>query len=280
MNPGARPIADATGIRHAECMTRTSPDDPARVREPAHPAVPAAVRLENVSRRYGRRRADALHDVSVSIPRGTFTAVMGLSGSGKSTFLHCASGLDRPTSGQVWLGDVDITAMSRRDLAVLRRKKVGFVFQALNLVPTLTVAENIALPLRLDGQRVRQDEVSQAAGRMGIAAMLRRLPDKLSGGEQQRVAIARALITGPEVIFADEPTAALDPYTAEVILNLLRGAVDDLGQTVVVVTHQPETAAYADRALVIDHGRLAGDYSRPAPGELGHVLMRLGGEAR
>jgi putative ABC transport system ATP-binding protein len=262
-------------------MAKTSPDNPARGRDPAGPAVPAAARLEEVSKRYGGRDGvDALRGVSVGFPRGTFTAVMGLSGSGKSTLLHCASGLDRPTSGRVWLGGVEITAMSRRDLAVLRREKVGFVFQALNLIPTLTVAENIALPVRLDGQRVRWDEVGQTAGRMGIGGLLGRLPDELSGGEQQRVAIARALITAPEVIFADEPTAALDPYASEVLLGLLRRAVTELGQTVVVVTHQPEVAAYADRALVIDHGCLAGDYSSPDPGELGRILRRLGGESR
>lgn len=145
-------------------MAKTSPDNPARRREPAGPAVPAAARLEEVSKRYGRRDGvDALHGVSVMFPRGTFTAVMGLSGSGKSTLLHCASGLDRPTSGRVWLGGMDITALSRRELAVLRREKVGFVFQALNLIPTLTVAENIALPVRLDGQRVRWDEVGRTA---------------------------------------------------------------------------------------------------------------------
>jgi putative ABC transport system ATP-binding protein len=255
-------------------MANPSLGNLARRQEPADPAV----RLEDVSKRYGRRDgADALHEVSVSFPRGTFTAVMGLSGSGKSTLLHCASGLDRPTSGRVWLGDVDTTAMSRRNLAVLRREKVGFVFQALNLVPTLTVAENIALPLRLGGQRVRRGEVGQVAERIGIAKLLRRLPDKLSGGEQQRVAIARALITEPEVVFADEPTAALDPSTSELILSLLRGAVNDLGQTVVVVTHDPDAAAYADRALVLDRGRLAGDYSQPGPEEIGRVLRHLGG---
>lgn len=261
-------------------MAGTSPHGNARSRDDTGTAA-AAARLEDVSKRYGGRDGvDALHEVSVSFPRGTFTAVMGLSGSGKSTLLHCASGLDRPTSGRVWLGGVEITALSRRDLAVLRREKVGFVFQALNLIPTLTVAENIALPVRLDGQPVRWDEVGRTAGRMGIAGLLGRLPDNLSGGEQQRVAIARALITEPEVIFADEPTAALDPYASELLLGLLRRAVTELGQTVVVVTHQPEVAAYADRALVIDHGHLAGDYSSPDPAELGRILRRLGGESR
>lgn len=262
-------------------MANPSLSNTARKRALADPDAPAAVRLESVSKRYGRRGgANALDDVSVSFPRGTFTAVMGLSGSGKSTLLHCASGLDRPTSGQVWLGDAETSSMSRRDLTVLRREKVGFVFQSLNLVPTLSVAENIALPLRLGGQQIRRADIGRIAERVGIARLLGRLPDRLSGGEQQRVAIARALITEPEVIFADEPTAALDPYTTEIILGLLRSAVNDLGQTVVVVTHQPEMAAYADRALVIDHGRLAGDYSRPDPQKLAQLLMRLGEESR
>jgi putative ABC transport system ATP-binding protein len=220
----------------------------------------AAVELRDVTRRFGRRReaVTALEGVSATFGRGTLSAVMGASGSGKSTLLQCAAGLDRPTSGTVLLGGVDLSRLSRRRLSVLRRQRVGFVFQALNLVPTLTVAENIALPLRLDRRRVDKQWVRELADMVGIGPQLRRLPDTLSGGQQQRVAIARALITGPDVVFADEPTAALDPATAATVLGLLRGAVDDMGQTVVVVTHSPEVAAWADRVLHLDRGVVVG----------------------
>jgi putative ABC transport system ATP-binding protein len=220
----------------------------------------AAVELRDVTRRFGRRReaVTALEGVSANFGRGTLTAVMGASGSGKSTLLQCAAGLDRPTSGTVLLGGVDLSRLSRRRLSVLRRQRVGFVFQALNLLPTLTVAENIALPLRLDRRRVDKQRVRELADMVGIGPQLRRLPDTLSGGQQQRVAIARALVTRPEVVFADEPTAALDPATAATVLELLRGAVDDMGQTVVVVTHSPEVAAWADRMLHLDRGVVVG----------------------
>jgi putative ABC transport system ATP-binding protein len=223
-----------------------------------HAPQEAAVELLEVTRRYGRGRAavSALDRVSASFGRGTLTAVMGASGSGKSTLLQCAAGLDRPTSGTVLLGGLDISRLSRRRLSVLRRQRVGFVFQALNLVPTLSVAENIALPLRLERRRVDKQRVGELADLVGIRPQLRRLPDTLSGGQQQRVAIARALVTAPEVIFADEPTAALDPATAATVLGLLRRAVDDLGQTVVVVTHSPDVAAWADRVLHLDRGRV------------------------
>lgn len=249
----------------------------ASVGEPATETAPAVVELEEVTKRYGRRGGvDALRGVTASFARGTFSAVMGLSGSGKSTLLHCASGLDRPSSGRVTLGGVELTSLSRRRLSVLRRERVGFVFQSLNLVPTLSVAENIALPLRLDRRRADRHEVRAMAERVGIAGQLRRLPDTLSGGQQQRVAIARALITNPEVIFADEPTASLDPYTSESVLALLRGAVDELGQTVVVVTHEPAVAGYADRVLVLDQGTVVADEVSPDPAAVTAVLRRLG----
>jgi putative ABC transport system ATP-binding protein len=244
---------------------------------------PAAVGIEAVTKRYGTKRYGsrkrgpaALREVSVEFPRTSFSAVMGLSGSGKSTLLQVAAGLDRPTSGTVRLGGTDLSGLSRRQLSVLRRQQVGFVFQAFNLVPSLSVAENIALPLRLDHRRVDRHHVQQVAERVGIAGELRRLPGTLSGGQQQRVAIARALVTSPEVIFADEPTAALDPYTSEVVVSLLRQAVDDLGRTVVVVTHEPTVAAYADRVLLLDRGCLVGVVEAPSPGELAARLRHLG----
>jgi putative ABC transport system ATP-binding protein len=245
-------------------------------------AQATAVELLRVSKHYGRRSrgVHALREVTVAFPHASVTAVMGLTGSGKSTLLQCAAGLDKPSSGTVRLGGTDLGRLSRRKLSVLRRREVGFVFQALNLVPTLTVAENIALPLRLDRRAPGRASVRHVADRVGIGDLLRRLPHTLSGGQQQRVAIARALVTDPKVIFADEPTAALDPCTSGVILDLLRGASDDLGQTVVVVTHQPEVAARADRTLILDRGTVAGVLDRLAPSELTRILHGLGGAPR
>jgi putative ABC transport system ATP-binding protein len=176
----------------------------------------------------------------------------------------------------VHLGGVELTRLSRRKLTVTRRQRAGFVFQSLNLVPTLSVAENIALPLRLGGRRVDQARVRGLAERVGLAEQLWRLPDTLSGGQQQRVAIARALITAPEVVFADEPTAALDLCTADDVLELLRRAADELGQTIVVVTHDPLVAARADRALLLDRGHLAGIIDSPDPAQLAAALRQFG----
>jgi putative ABC transport system ATP-binding protein len=236
------------------------------------------VELVNVTKTYGKRRGavTALDSVSTSFFRGTLTVVMGLSGSGKSTLLQCAAGLDRPTSGTVRLSGVDISRLSRRRLSVLRRRRVGFVFQALNLVPTLSVAENIALPLRLDGSRVPKQWVRELADLVNIGDKLRRLPDTLSGGQQQRVAIARALVSRPDVVFADEPTAALDPDMSETVLGLLRRAVDELGQTVVVVTHAPDVAAYGDRVLLLDRGVAVATMDAPDPTALAWRLHELG----
>lgn len=256
--------------------TATSFTPPSPADAGAPPAEPVV--LDAVSKRYGRRRGvQALQDVSASFPRGSLTAVMGISGSGKSTLLQCAAGLDKPTSGTVRLAGTDIGRLSRRKLSVLRRRRVGFVFQSLNLVPTLSVAENIALPLRLDHRRVDKAQIAALAERVGIVDQLRRWPGTLSGGQQQRVAIARALVTRPQVIFADEPTAALDPYTSDTIVGLLRNAVDELSQTVVVVTHEPAVATAADQALLLDRGRVAGTIVRASAAELGGELRRLGG---
>lgn len=237
-----------------------------------------AVVLEAVTKRYGRgrRAVPALDDLTAEFPRGSFTAVMGLSGSGKSTLLQLAAGLDRPSRGTVRLGGTDLGKLRRRQLAVLRRRRVGFVFQALNLVPSLSVAENIALPLRLDNRPVDRRTILSLAQRVGVAGQLGRLPATLSGGQQQRVAIARALVTGPEVVLADEPTAALDPYTSDAVMELLRRAVDELHQTVVVVTHEPAVAARADRVLLLHEGRSAGIVQAPVPGLLAATLRRFG----
>ncbi|MFF0444838.1 ABC transporter ATP-binding protein [Streptomyces sp. NPDC004609] len=223
------------------------------------PAGSGAVELRGVTRRYGRgpRTVHALRGIDLVLPRGTFTAVMGPSGSGKSTFLQCAAGLDRPTEGTVRLGGTDITGMSENKLTVLRRTRLGFVFQAFNLMPSLTVEQNVLLPLRLAGRRADRRRAAELLAQVGLGDMGGRRPAELSGGQQQRVAIARALVTRPDVIFADEPTGALDTTTAAEVLTLLRSAVDQAGATVVMVTHDPAAAAWADRVLFLADGRIA-----------------------
>lgn len=246
------------------------------IREPS--PDPEPVVLDRVSRCYGRgrRRVQALSDVTVSFAGGTLTAVVGASGSGKSTLLQCAAGLDTPSSGTVRVGGTDLSGLSRRKLSVLRRRQVGFVFQSLNLVPTLTTAENIALPLRLDGRPVRRDVLNRIGEAVGIGPQLGRLPHTLSGGQQQRAAIARALITSPDVIFADEPTAALDMVTAEGVLRLLRQAASDPRRAVVIVTHDPFVASQADRVLVLDGGRIVAELVAPDAATVGDILRRQG----
>src|SRR3954466_10404687 len=200
-----------------------------------------AVALHDVRKVHGQGDGSvvALDGVSVGLAAGSFTAIMGPSGSGKSTFLNVAAGLDRPTSGTVTLGDAELARLSERRLTILRRERIGFVFQAFNLLPSLTVAQNIALPMRLDGRRPRRSTVREVAARVGLENRLRHRPSQLSGGQQQRVAIARALVTRPEVVFADEPTGALDTRTGRDVLALLREVVDADGHTVVMVTHDP-----------------------------------------
>jgi putative ABC transport system ATP-binding protein len=238
----------------------------------------AAVALSEVRKVYGRGEGAvvALDGVSARLPVGSFTAVMGPSGSGKSTFLNVAAGLDRPSAGSVTLGDTDLTRLSERRLTVLRRERIGFVFQAFNLLPSLTVAQNIALPMRLDGHRPRRSAVRDVAGRVGLEQRLRHRPSQLSGGQQQRVAIARALVTRPEVVFADEPTGALDTRTGREVLALLREIVDEDGRTVVMVTHDPAAAAWADRVILLADGRLAGTLDAPSADEVAEQLAHLG----
>jgi putative ABC transport system ATP-binding protein len=225
------------------------------VRTPG-PATPDAVRLDHVSKVYGRGEGAvvALDRVTLGLRSGSFTAVMGPSGSGKSTFLHCAAGLDAPTSGNVRLGSVDVGRLSEAKRTALRRERVGFIFQAFNLLPSLTVEQNIGLPLRLAGRRPDRAWWREVVERVGLQSRLKHRPAQLSGGQQQRVAIARALLTRPEVVFADEPTGALDTRTSGDILALLRHVVDALGQTVVMVTHDPLAAASADRVLYLADG--------------------------
>jgi len=220
-----------------------------------------AVRVEQLVRTYraGRDTVTALAGVDAGFERGTFTAVMGPSGSGKSTLLQHAAGLDRPTSGRVWIGDTELSKLSETRLTKLRRERIGFVFQTYNLIGALTVRENIELPLRLAGARAGQDWVDEVVERVGLRDRLRHRPSELSGGQQQRVAIARALATRPDVIFSDEPTGALDSHTAAEVLTLLRSVVDAYGQTVVMVTHDPVAASYADRRLTMSDGRIMRD---------------------
>jgi putative ABC transport system ATP-binding protein len=217
--------------------------------------------LEDVRATYGtgERQLVALDGVSVTFERGTFSAVMGPSGSGKSTLLHCAAGLDRPAAGSVSIDGVLLDELTEDELTRLRRDRIGFVFQSFNLVSSLTAEQNVALPSRLAGRRPPPADVEAALTAVGLAGRLRHRPGELSGGEQQRVAVARALISRPAVVFADEPTGALDSVTSHNILELLRSLVDEHQQTVVMVTHDPVAAARADRIVFLADGRIVGE---------------------
>src|ERR1700761_6830442 len=244
------------------------------------PAGAAPVVLDDVTKRYGRRRSAvaALDRVSLSFPAGSFTAVLGVSGSGKSTLLQCAAGLERASSGTVRLCGTDLNRLPSRRQAALRRRRVGFVFQDLNLLPELTVAENIALPLRLDRRPARRPDIEQAAARVGLGAdLLRRRPAELSGGQQQRVAIARALVTRPDVIFADEPTGALDPHPAAGVLRVLREVAD--GTTVVIVPHDPQVTRFCDQAVFLYAGRVDRVLPYPEPAMVARLVAELGERA-
>ncbi|MEO3756309.1 ABC transporter ATP-binding protein [Streptomyces sp. B6B3] len=219
----------------------------------------APVELRSVTRHYGDggQTVAALAGVTTAFRAGTMTAVMGPSGSGKSTLLHCAAGIDRPTAGEVLIGGTGLGGLDEDALTLLRRERVGFVFQAFNLVSALTAAQNVELPLRLARRRPAAGEVAAALAEVGLADRADHRPNELSGGQQQRVAIARAMISRPAVLFADEPTGALDARTSRTVLRLLRDLVDRRGQTVVMVTHDPAAAAYADRVMLLADGRIA-----------------------
>ena len=238
----------------------------------------AAVSLSEVSKVYGSGpgAVTALDGVTISLSRGTFTAIMGPSGSGKSTFLHCAAGLDRPTSGTVRLGELDLSGMRERELTEVRRSRVGFVFQAYNLVPSLSVRQNIELPLLLGAGAPEPGWLEHVVATVGLGDRLIHRPAELSGGQQQRVAIARALITRPDVVFADEPTGALDTRTGRHVLELLRSVVRSTGQTVLMVTHDPAAASFADRVVFLADGRLAGSLEAPSPATIAERMTRLG----
>ncbi|HET8814939.1 MAG TPA: ABC transporter ATP-binding protein [Solirubrobacterales bacterium] len=225
----------------------------------------------DLHRRFGEGDAavDALNGVTTGFERGRFTAIMGPSGSGKSTLMHILAGLDKPTSGTVELDGVDITKLDDAELTRLRRDKFGFVFQFFNLLPVLTAEENLVLPLSIAGRKPDQQWVDQLISTVDLGDRRGHRPSELSGGQQQRVAVARALVTKPEVVFADEPTGNLDSKASEEVLKLLRAAVDDYGQTVVMVTHDPAAAAHADRLITLQDGRIAGD---AAPGSTDEVI--------
>jgi putative ABC transport system ATP-binding protein len=226
----------------------------------------SAVRLDAVRKVYGKRASavEALRGVSLALAPGSFTAIMGPSGSGKSTLLNCAAGLDRPTDGRVTIGDVELSKLSETQLTELRRERVGFVFQAFNLVPALTVEQNVGLPLRLAGTAIDSEQLYAVLARVGLADRGRSRPAELSGGQQQRVAIARALVTSPDVLFADEPTGALDLRTGREVLSLVRESVDALEQTVVMVTHDPGAASYADTVVLLADGRIVDRMDSPS----------------
>jgi putative ABC transport system ATP-binding protein len=225
----------------------------------------------------GDTEVRALDGVDVEFEQGRFTAIMGPSGSGKSTLMHCSAGLDDLTSGTVHIGDVELGSLSERDLTLLRRDKVGFVFQAYNLIPTLTAEENLTLPLDLAGQKPDASWMVNIIETVGLQDRLRHRPDELSGGQQQRVAVARALVSRPDIVFADEPTGNLDSVTGGEVLDFLRGAVDDLGQTLVVVTHDAGAAAMADRVLFLADGRIVDEMTDPDADRILDRIKAIGG---
>ena len=237
--------------------TNTTITAPAAAQAPAS----SIVRLQGVSKIYGSGDAQvrALDDVSVGFGAGEFTAIMGPSGSGKSTMMHILAGLDAPTSGHVFVEDTDITALKDTALTKLRRDRIGFVFQSFNLVPTLDARANILLPMRLAGKAPEKEWFDLIVSSLGIANRLNHRPSEMSGGQQQRVAVARDLMSRPAVIVADEPTGNLDSHSTDEVMDLLRRAVDELGQSVIMVTHDTATAAYADRVLVCRDGRIVSD---------------------
>jgi putative ABC transport system ATP-binding protein len=236
-----------------------------------------AVLIDSITKTYGigPSTITALDKVSLSFPAGSFTAVMGPSGSGKSTLLQCAAGLDRPDSGKVSIGGIDLSRLGETALTRLRRDRVGFVFQSFNLMPSLTAAQNVELPLRLAGRKADPKAIQAALATVDLANRTRHRPSELSGGQQQRVAIARALVSGPQALFADEPTGALDTSTSRQVLELLSGLVTERKQTVIVVTHDPMAAAYTDRVIFLADGRIADTLEHPTAEAVAARVTRL-----
>ncbi|MEO9326332.1 ABC transporter ATP-binding protein [Gordonia aurantiaca] len=256
-------------------MTTTDAD----ARDTGAPNNRVAAGAESLVKRYGsgETAVEALKGVSISFREGEFTAIMGPSGSGKSTLMHCLAGLDVATSGRVFIGDTDLTELSDKAMTMLRRDRIGFVFQAFNLVPTLTARENITLPVDIAGRSVDTEWFDAVVDRLGITDRLGHLPSELSGGQQQRVACARALIGKPAIIFGDEPTGNLDSRSSGEVLSILRAATDEFGQTVVIVTHDPRAASYADRVVFLADGQIVQELSRPSADDVFEVMKNLDG---
>jgi putative ABC transport system ATP-binding protein len=251
---------------------------PSQSPSPTDPDRPVAARAVDASKIYGKGEAEvrALDHVTVDFATGRFTAIMGPSGSGKSTLMHALAGLDELTSGSVFVGDTDLGTLNDRKLTQLRRDRVGFVFQAYNLIPTLTAIENITLPMKLAGRRPEAAWLDNVVETVGLQSRLSHRPSELSGGQQQRVAVARALAGRPEIIFADEPTGNLDSRTGAEILGFMRQAVRELGQTIVMVTHDPVAASYADRAVFLADGHIVDDLDTPTPDSVFDRIRTLG----
>ena len=251
-------------------MSTTSP--------PTTTAVSA--RAVNATKVYGDVQADtevrALDGVDITFERGVYSAIMGPSGSGKSTLLHCIAGLDSLTSGQVFLGDIELSSLSDNELTQIRRDRVGFVFQAYNLIPTLSALENITLPLALAGRTPDNEWLDHIIDIVGLRSRLNHRPSELSGGQQQRVAVARALATRPEIVFADEPTGNLDSRASGEILGFMKKAVEEFGQTIVMVTHDPIAASYASRVVFLTDGRVTDEIADPNPDSILDKMRQLG----
>ncbi|GAB6899544.1 ABC transporter ATP-binding protein [Kineosporia succinea] len=246
---------------------------------PGGPVRESAVRAQGVRKTYGRGESavGALRGVDVSFDKGAFTAIMGPSGSGKSTLMHVLAGLDTVSAGQIWLGDTELTGMNDAKLTKLRRDRIGFVFQAFNLIPALNAKANIELPMTLARRTPDAQWYDSIVERLGLTQRLTHRPTELSGGQQQRVAIARALLPRPDVIFADEPTGNLDSTAGAEVLSMLRASVRETGQTVVMVTHDPVAASYADRVVLLADGQIAGEIHSPTTDSVLDALRHLGG---
>jgi putative ABC transport system ATP-binding protein len=249
--------------------------------QPAPPPGPGpawAAQVHGAYKVYGQGEAEvrALDGVTVGFEQAAFTAIMGPSGSGKSTLMQCAAGLDRLSAGSAWIGDVDITSLNEKQLTLLRREKVGFIFQQFNLLPTLNARENITFPLDLAGRKPDQEWMDHVVRTVGLGDRLTHKPSELSGGQQQRVAVARALVERPEIIFADEPTGNLDSHSSAEILSFMSNAVRDLGQTVVMVTHDPIAAAYASRVLFLADGQIVSELMAPTRDSILDTMRRIG----
>jgi putative ABC transport system ATP-binding protein len=243
---------------------------------------PAAARIVDGTKVYGTGDAEvrALDGVTRAFPAGRFTAIMGPSGSGKSTLMHCMAGLDRLTSGETWIGDTELSALGEKDVTAIRRDRIGFIFQAFNLLPMLTARENIRLPLDIAGRTPDQEWLDQIVTALELEDRLRHRPAELSGGQQQRVAAARAFASQPEIVFADEPTGQLDSHSSAELLGFMRRAVDEFGQTIVMVTHEPTAASYADDVVFLADGRIVDELDAPSQTSILDRMKALSGTSR